>query len=580
MLFAILLGMALSESTYQKIFVDYKKLLSSHEFERSVREANETGRPLKQVLVERIYISPVQFLQILSDYFKVPEVSLKVGSIKDDVLKLIPEAFASTNLTIAFEKTNDVIKVACEDPSDSRIREELQHILQSRIEFYVASEYELRRALLLYSGDLLQGVRTVVAELESNADAQERLDSTVKLMEAVLEAAVLMDTSDIHIEPYESEVMIRFRIDGLLRTATTVPKRMSQAINARLKVVSELKVDQNRLPQDGRFTQIIKGQEVNFRISTVPSFWGEKVVMRVLPKEAHLFDLHNLGLLDKDLFTIKSNLKRPHGMILVTGPTGSGKTTTLYACLQQIGNDRIEFVNISTIEDPVEYTMPRITQIQTKSDINLNFASGLRALLRQDPDIIMVGEIRDKETADSAVRAALVGRLVLSSLHTNNAAASIPRLIDMGVEPYLISSTTCLIIAQRLTRRLCRFCRFAYQPNVAILQELMKNHDLGSSLERLKRLDMLHGYNITNLRFYQSKGCIHCNGTGYQGRSGIYEILQVSSRIQEAINSREDSNKIQEIAFEEGMKSLFDDGLIKVIAGEIDLPELLRAAYS
>ena len=419
----------------------------------------------------------------------------------------------------------------------------------------------------------------MVAKLESRGDTQERLESTVELLDSVMEAAVIMDTSDIHIEPYESELIVRFRIDGLLRTIVTIPKKMAPSITARLKVISELKVDETRLPQDGRFAQMIKGQEVNFRISTVPSLWGEKLVMRVLPKEAHLFDMHNLGLLDVDRELIRLYLKRPHGMILVTGPTGSGKTTTLYACLQQIGNDRIESVNISTIEDPVEYTMPRITQIQAKPDINLTFASGLRALLRQDPDIIMVGEIRDKETADSAVRSALVGRLVLSSLHTNDAASTIPRLLDMGIEPYLISSTLSLVIAQRLTRRLCTFCRYTYEPDVSTLQDLLKNHDLLRGLQRLKKSGMIPDSNTSNIRFYKAKGCTHCDETGYQGRSGIYELLQVTPRIQDAIKARVDSNTVRQVAYEEGMKSMFDDGLAKVITGEIDLAELLHATY-
>jgi len=571
--------MALSEEKYKKIFVEYKKLFNEYEFGRSVREANETKRPLKQILAERSYQSPKQLLQIFSDYFKTPLIDLKISSVNANVLRLLPEEFASSNLVVAFDKTNNVVKVACEDPSDIRLRNELQKTLQSKIEFYIASEYTLRRALILYRGDVLQRVRNVVAKLESRGDTQERLESTVELLDSVMEAAVIMDTSDIHIEPYESELIVRFRIDGLLRTIVTIPKKMAPSITARLKVISELKVDETRLPQDGRFAQMIKGQEVNFRISTVPSLWGEKLVMRVLPKEAHLFDMHNLGLLDVDRELIRLYLKRPHGMILVTGPTGSGKTTTLYACLQQIGNDRIESVNISTIEDPVEYTMPRITQIQAKPDINLTFASGLRALLRQDPDIIMVGEIRDKETADSAVRSALVGRLVLSSLHTNDAASTIPRLLDMGIEPYLISSTLSLVIAQRLTRRLCTFCRYTYEPDVSTLQDLLKNHDLLRGLQRLKKSGMIPDSNTSNIRFYKAKGCTHCDETGYQGRSGIYELLQVTPRIQDAIKARVDSNTVRQVAYEEGMKSMFDDGLAKVITGEIDLAELLHATY-
>ncbi|HEV2412649.1 MAG TPA: GspE/PulE family protein [Candidatus Saccharimonadales bacterium] len=572
--------MALSEQLYRKVFVDEKKVLNDFEYSRAVREADESKRPLSLVLMERAYLSPTQFLQILADHFDVPAHELKVGSIDIDVLRLIPEDFATSNLVVAFDRSDNSIKVACEDPSDQHLVEELQQILQSKIELYVASEFSLRRALVLYDGDLTQKVKSVVAQLETLNDVEDNQQPTVQLLGAVIEAAVLMDASDIHIEPYESEIIIRFRIDGLLRSIVTVPKKMSPSILARLKVVAELKVDQTRLPQDGRFTDNIKGQEVNFRISTVPTLWGEKVVMRVLPREAHLFDLHNLGMLPGDLETVESYLKRPHGMILVTGPTGSGKTTTLYACLQEIGNDRIDVVNITTIEDPVEYTMPRITQIQTQAEIDLTFASGLRALLRQDPDVIMVGEIRDKETADSAIRSALVGRLVLSSLHTNDATSTIPRLLDMGIEPYLVSSTLSLVITQRLARRLCPYCRKAYKPEEKTMQDLKRNHNFDEVIQRLQKFGFIEEVAMDNLQFYKAMGCRRCEGVGYLGRQGIYEILKVTERLETAINEREDSNKIRLIALEEGMKTMFSDGIAKMIHGQLDLPELLRVAYS
>ncbi len=573
--------MALSEQVYRKLFVEEKKILNDYEFSRAVREAGDANRPLNQVLIEHAYLSPSQFLQLLADHFQVPPSDLKVGVIDYDILIKVPEDFAGQHLAVAFGVEGDAIKVALEDPSNHEVLDQLRDILQQPIATYVASEYSIRRALVLYRGDLTRQIREVVTKIESHPPADEKIaDETVELLSSVIETAVLLDTSDVHIEQYESEVIVRFRIDGQLRTVATVPKRMSPSILARLKVISELKVDQTRLPQDGRFTQVIKGQEVNFRISTVPTLWGEKVVLRVLPREAHLFDLHNLGLLDKDLRLIESYLKRPHGMILVTGPTGSGKTTTLYACLQEIGNDRIDLVNINTIEDPVEYTMPRINQIQTQAEINLTFASGLRALLRQDPDIIMVGEIRDEETADFAVRSALVGRLVLSSLHTNDSTSTIIRLLDMGIEPYLISSTLVLIITQRLARRLCPYCRIPYSPDDKVLNELAVNHDLEANLAALRERQVIDESYIDNLQFYQAKGCKRCNGQGYSGRTGIYEILPITDNLQTAINSREDNNKIRSIALQEGMKTMFNDGMVKILKGEIDLPELLRVAYS
>jgi type IV pilus assembly protein PilB len=573
--------MGLSEQLYRKIFVDEKKVLNDYEFSRAIRESVDSKRPLNQVLIEHAYLSPRQYLQLLADHFQVPPSDLKVGTIDEDVMRKIPEDFANKNLTVAFGMESDAIKVALDDPSNKEVIDQLGQMLQSRIAPYVASEYSIRRALVLYSGDLTQRIKQIVVKIEDKPPAEENTSSqTVELLTAIIETAVLVDSSDVHIEPYESEVIVRFRIDGLLRTIATVPKRMEPSIVARLKVLSELKVDQTRLPQDGRFTQIIKGQEVNFRISTIPTLWGEKIVLRVLPREAHLFDIHNLGLLENDLKIIKNYLKMPHGMILVTGPTGSGKTTTLYACLQEIGNDRIDLVNINTIEDPVEYTMPRINQIQTQAEIDLTFASGLRALLRQDPDIIMVGEIRDEETADFAIRSALVGRLVLSSLHTNDATSTIIRLMDMKIEPYLISSTLSLVITQRLARRLCPYCRRQYKPDNKVINELKRNHDFDNNLARLKSSKQLEESYTDNMKFYEAVGCKRCNGQGYSGRIGLYEILAISENLQTAINNREDNNKIREIALSEGMKTMFNDGLIKVFKGEIDLPELIRVAYS
>jgi len=573
--------MALSEQMYRKIFVEEKKIFNDYEFGKAVREATDSKRPLNQILIEHAYLSPGQFLQHLADHFQVPPTELTVGKIDEEILKRVPEEFANNNLAIAFGVEGDAIKIAMEDPSRREVLDELSETLQRRVAPYVASEYTVRRALVLYKGDISQQLKDVVKKVESSTGADENVATeTVELLSAIIETAVLTDTSDVHIEQYESELIIRLRIDGMLRTVATVPKRMAPSMLARLKVISELKVDQTRLPQDGRFTQFIKGQEVNFRISTVPTLWGEKVVLRVLPREAHLFDLHNLGMLESDLNVIKRYLKRPHGMILVTGPTGSGKTTTLYACLQEIGNDRIDLVNINTIEDPVEYTMPRINQIQTQPEIGLTFASGLRALLRQDPDIIMVGEIRDEETADFAVRSALVGRLVLSSLHTNDAPSTILRLIDMGVEPYLISSTLALVVTQRLTRRLCPYCRQPYSPDQKLLSELITHHDLNSNLDTLKKLKIISDSYITDMQFYQANGCDRCNGQGYSGRVAIVELLPISERIQDAINERANTNQIRAIALEEGFKTMFNDGLVKLLKGDIDISELLRVAYS
>lgn len=574
--------MPLTQKQYREIFVENSGVIEEEDFSRVLKAAADTRRPLDQMLMERAYVAPHQFLQLLADYFGVPSTELRVTDIDPEVLVEVPENFASKHLVIPFAEDKDMLKVAMVDPSDEEALDALKALTSKKVKAFVTTELALKRALVLYSGSLLGKLQQITQQIESGqvSSGGDQDSAIVGLTAAILETAVLMEASDVHIEPFETEVIVRFRIDGLLRTIATLPISIHGVLSARLKIQAELKVDQRRLPQDGRFSLNIKGQEVNIRVSTVPSLWGEKVVMRVLPKEAHLFDMTNLGLLDDDLEKIKTHLKQPFGMILVCGPTGSGKTTSLYAFLQEIGTDRIDVVNISTIEDPIEYTIPRVTQIQTNPEIDLSFAEGLRALLRQDPDIIMVGEIRDTETADFAVRASLVGRLVLSSLHTNDAPGAIPRLLDMGIEPYLISSTLSIVIAQRLARKLCVYCRASYQPEADVVKDLKDFHDLDTALKVLAKNGVITKPSIDGLRFYQPTGCVHCDNTGYRGRTAVFEVLEMSDELRSAINNREDVSKVREIARSQAMKTMFEDGLSKVVLGTMDLKELLRVAYS
>jgi type IV pilus assembly protein PilB len=573
--------MALSVSIYKEIFVEKNGLLKKDAFDKVVELSEKTKRPLDQLLMERSFITAPQLLELEQGYFKVPGTMLKVDEIDVEVLHTIPEEFANKNLVVAFSKEGSNINVAFENPNDQALLEELQSIADLTIKPYVAIKHSLQQALILYKGDFQTRIKESALKFEQiGSNSTITTNSATDLLDAIIEAAILTDASDIHIEPYETEIVIRFRVDGQLRTIVSLPQEAKTPLIARIKILSELKVDQKRLPQDGRFGLVIEGQEINFRVSTVPSLWGEKAVMRVLPKEAHLFDIASIGLIESDVSIVKDYLSRPHGMILVTGPTGSGKTTTLYSFLQDIGNDRIDVVNISTIEDPIEYTIPRVTQIQTQPEIDLTFANGLRALLRQDPDILMVGEIRDEETADFAVRAALVGRLLISSLHTNDAPTAVPRLLDMGIEPYLLSSVLMLVVAQRLARKLCTYCRQSYHPEKGIVDELNKSHNFKESIKRLHKKGVLSDSGTDNLRFFKADGCDRCDHTGYKGRIGVFEILEVTPELQAAISSRTDSNAIREIAIEGGMKTMFEDGIAKLLVGDIDLDELLRAVYS
>ena len=568
--------MVIPVETFRKIFVDNSHLLTDEVFDTILNNAQRTQRSLEQMIMERASISPAQLLSLLSAFFEVPSTELRVRELDPAVVALIPENFAIEHTVVAYDSEDGVIKVAMADPSQEDITLQIENFTKMTVQPAVAREFAIKRALILYNGSIDEILkRSFDKDLDENND-----HAADELSVSLIEMAVMMEASDIHFEPFETEMVIRYRIDGTLQTLTTLSPETHAPIVAYLKVAGKLRIDQTRLPQDGRFAMKVKGQDVNIRMSTVPSLWGEKIVLRLLPKESHQIDLTGIGLLPRDLGILKEYLKRPFGLILVCGPTGSGKSSTLYASLQEIGIDKLDTVNISTIEDPIEYTMSRITQIQTQPDIDLTFANGLRALLRQDPDIIMVGEIRDVETADFSVRAALVGRLVLSSIHTTNAVGAIPRLLDMGVEPYLVSSTLSLVVAQRLARRLCTECRESYEPEAHVIQDMYEKHNLQTALRVLQLNEIIaDANNIDHIRFFRARGCDKCNNKGYRGRIGIFELLELNDELRNSINAHDDVVRMQNIALETGMKTMFQDGLAKVVLGEIDLDELVRIVY-
>ena len=402
----------------------------------------------------------------------------------------------------------------------------------------------------------------------------------IRVVDTLLEYAIFEGASDIHIEPAEKSVIVRYRIDGILRDAMNLPKELQDGMLARIKILANLKLDEHRLPQDGRFKIENKDYKISFRVSLIPVYDGEKVVMRLLDESQKALSLEGLGLQKKALEIVKKNLKKPNGMNLVTGPTGSGKTTTLYTMMDILNTPG---VNIATTEDPIEYRMPRVNQSQVQPKIGFTFAAGLRALLRQDPDIIMVGEIRDKETATIAINAAMTGHLVLSTLHTNDAPSTLPRLLDMGIEPFLVSTTVNLILAQRLLRKICQNCITSYTLTEKEVAQLEKDSEidigkitqmLTESKETTKKIDKSKGFG--SILFFKGKGCNKCGGLGYKGRIGIYEVLDMSDEIKEMVSTRADADEIKAKAIESGMLTMLEDGFLKAKAGVTTIEEVLR----
>ncbi len=476
------------------------------------------------------------------------------------------------------------------DPEDLQTIEFIKKKSDLKILPRLTSPASIKNALKQYQksleaefGDLIEKKEEKLKIISEKKEGEKKEDlkktadqmPIIKIVDTLLKHAILQQVSDIHIEPTEKEVIIRYRLDGILHDAMILPKNVSSGIIARIKVLSSLKLDEHRLPQDGRFKIETKDYKISFRVSVLPVYDGEKIVMRLLPEDAKGLTLEKLGLRGEALEDIHQAIKRPNGMILVTGPTGSGKTTTLYTAMDILNESG---VNIATIEDPIEYRMPRINQTQVKAQIGLTFASGLRSLVRQDPDIIMVGEIRDNETASLAINAALTGHLVLSTLHTNSAAGSFPRLIDMDTEPFLISSTINVIIAQRLVRKLYSDSKNKYKLNPAEIETLKKEVDLDKVLRILKQEKIIKPKDDWSMiEFYRPGKSEECPD-GYKGRIGIYEVLKLSEKIKQLVVKEATADQIQKQAIEEGMLTMVEDGFIKAVQGTTSIEEILRVA--
>lgn len=540
--------------------------IDESQFYKAAEEADATARDITNILVEHGDLSEDYLADILAEYFEVEKIDLGKVKIDEKTLAIIPEKIARGKGVIPFEEKDGSLKVAMEDPGDLDAISFLEKKVSLKIIPYITTAKDFRQALGLYSKSIAKDFKKIIeANVKKSRDAGEDIESAAKdlpvinILNTIMEYALSEQASDIHIERLSSELLIRFRVDGILRDIVSLPSAVHPAIVARVKILADLKIDEHRLPQDGRFHFESNLEGMAVRVSVIPTFYGEKVVMRLLEESERFLTLEELGMSAHNLRLVEQAIKQPHGMILSTGPTGSGKTTTLYTILHLLNRPE---VNISTIEDPIEYDIKRINQIQVNPKINLTFADGLRSLLRQDPDILMVGEIRDKETADMAVHSALTGHLLLSSLHTNDAPGAVPRLIDMGSEAYLLASTLNLVIAQRLVRKICTNC----------VAEVVMNSAQKKALGEIAK----EGKSTVPTKIYKGKGCEECGGTGFKGRIGIFEVLEITPVMQELIGQKVSEEKIRSQALIDKMVTMIEDGFTKVESGVTSLEEVLR----
>ena len=544
----------------------------------AIRDGADDKQSLQELVIGQNVISEKDLTKLYAEEIEVPFIELNAKEIKAENLKLLPERIARQYNSVVFDIDADGVQMlAIEDPDDIQALNFLKKQLGNNIRVYITTSSLLQSALDQYRGNISNELTKVIstddiAEESGEIDESDLAEDspTAQTVNIIIEYGIKSGASDVHIEPREDYVVVRYRIDGLLREANKLPRKLLGALVSRIKILSNLKIDEHRAPQDGRFKITVSGQVYALRVSTLPILDGEKVVMRILNESSKPSNFTELGFWGTALTALNQSIVQPHGMILVTGPTGSGKSTTLFSVLSSLNTPN---VNISTIEDPVEYHIVGANQTQVNAIAGMTFTNGLRALLRQDPNIIMVGEIRDGETADLAVQASLTGHLVFSTLHTSNAATCLPRLLDMGVEPFLIASTVRVVIAQRLVRRLCVDCRESYTPDAEILKQLDKTFNISANggIKRIHELELAAikdgigdknetssstTTGISKLWKANDDGCELCNHTGYRGRVGIYEVLDNSPGIQKMIVTNSTSEGIEQEAIKEGMISM------------------------
>ena len=548
--------------------------------------AAKTNQPLLSLLAEQDIVDDELLTHAIAQVSGVPYVNLTNSLIDQSILGLLPEDIAERFMAVPLAEVQNRLAVAMIDANNVQAVDYLASRIERPLKVFMASEAGVRHVLDQYKTDLTSvGEAAEASQVEAIQDSNKEVKTIVqdspisKALSTILEYALKTRSSDVHIEPLEGSLKIRCRVDGMLREIMQLPKSIEPALVSRIKILSNLKIDEHRMPQDGQFTVKIAGKEVDLRIAISPVIWGEKVVIRLLDKTGNSFNIEEMGYAGRALRAIRKGIKRPNGMVLTSGPTGSGKTTSLYALIKEIKN---EAVNIVTLEDPVEYKMSGVNQIQVNSDVGLTFASGLRSILRQDPDVIMVGEIRDSETANLAVQAALTGHLVFSTLHTNSAAGVLPRLLDMGIEPFLIASTVNTIIGQRLVRRVAEKHE-TYQSNPIETQNIIATigHILPKTAADVARVSQDLGYKDLPLAGQSAYTLVKGidspqSPRGYSGRAGIYEVMDVNESIQNLIVARATSSEIQRKAQQQGMITMRQDGYLKALQGITTIEEVNR----
>ena len=563
-------------------------LITSQQYQEILAKQESSNLPIEKIIIEDKLVDPEEFAKVKGQVLNVPYVNLQDMPIEEVHLKFLPQDLAFNYQMIVFAAKGDELQVGLVDPTNFQALEAIEYLARKnnlRVKYYVISTISFELAIKKYE-TLTQEVGEVLGAAEQKfqkksdsgkgikleedeGDLSEIIKSAPvsKMVSVIIRHAVDGSASDIHIEPYGDESRVRYRIDGILHTSLTLPAYVHSAIITRIKVLSNLKIDETRIPQDGRIRLNIHDRDVDFRVSTLPLVGKEKVVMRILESPDKAPSLEDLGFMGHQNEVLRKELQKPNGLFLVTGPTGSGKSTTLFSALDILNQEE---VNISTLEDPVEYFIPGVNQSQVHAEIGYKFASGLRSLLRQDPDIVMVGEIRDGETAELAIHAALTGHSVLSTLHTNDAEGAIPRFLDMGVESFLLSSTLNLVIAQRLIRRICPKCKTKVEPPADAIRQVKEG------VSEIKKEYLYDGVDLNNMEFYKGQGCNHCGQTGYKGRFVISEIIYINQAMRTIISEGFDKNKFKEELVHQGYYDMKKDGFMKAMLGITTVEEVIR----